>query len=139
MLNIEHRSKELRDLNGNAAAARYLPQLGGTRFSAQSDHILRVGNGIRLRSESRDYDAMKKRFIELFGLMCVGDGLATVLEPERHCMLWDVGPEPCRKMMDAFVEHPTMTRSLGFLEMLFGLWLASRQQPDASEFARFSH
>jgi len=62
-------------------------------------------------------------------MLFVGDGLVSMIEPERHCLLWEVGPEPCRKVMDGLVEHPTMTRGLGLLEVLFGMWLASRQEP----------
>jgi hypothetical protein len=60
--------------------------------------------------------------------MFVGDGVISLIEPRRHCLLWEVGPQPCRKMIDVFAERPTLTRGLGLLEMLAGIWLASQQE-----------
>ena len=74
---------------------------------------------------------MKKQLKEFVGLSLIGDGVLTVLDPKRHCLLWETGPQPCRDFIDEFAKHPMLTRAAGALEIAFGLWLASRQKPSA--------
>jgi hypothetical protein len=69
-----------------------------------------------------------KQLLDVFGMMLIGDGLLSVLHPRRHCLLWDVGPEPCRKLIGEFAEHTPLTRAAGALELVVGVWLASRQE-----------
>ena len=78
-----------------------------------------------------------KQLLDVFGMMLIGDGLLTVLRPSRHCLLWDVGPEPCRKLAGELADHPPVARAAGALELLAGLWLASRQEGQNSLFGRF--
>jgi hypothetical protein len=73
---------------------------------------------------------LSKRLIESVGMMMIGDGLLSMTEPQRHCMLWKVGPAFCQDLMETFAEHPGMTRVMGGVELALGLWLASNQQPD---------
>ncbi len=72
---------------------------------------------------------MEKRLKEVLGMSMIGDGVLTVLDPQRHCLLWEIGPQPCREFIDEFVQHPTLTRVVGALEIGFGLWMASHQKP----------
>jgi hypothetical protein len=75
---------------------------------------------------------MDRRLKECAGMALVGDGAIGLLMPERHCRLWEVGPEPCRNMIEWFVKHPAVTRVLAAVEMGLGLWVASHQTPDKS-------
>jgi hypothetical protein len=77
---------------------------------------------------------MNKRFLDFAGLLLIGDGLLTLIDPRRHCLLWEIGPEPCRKLMDDFVEHPKMSRWVGAAEILSGILLAQAQRPRWSKF-----
>jgi hypothetical protein len=72
---------------------------------------------------------MKERLLDLFGLLLVGDGVLTLLDPKRHCLLWEVGPKGCREMIDGFVEHPQVTRCLAVAEVLAGALVAQMQKP----------
>ncbi len=72
---------------------------------------------------------MEKRLKELLGMMMIGDGMLSLLDPKRHCLLWEIGPPPCREFIDEFVQHPGLTRLLGAVELGLGVWLASRQEP----------
>lgn len=74
----------------------------------------------------------EKRLKEFAGMALVGDGAVGLLMPERHCRLWEIGPEPCRNMIDWFARHPGLTRVLAAVEMGFGMWLASHQAPGDS-------
>jgi uncharacterized protein YjeT (DUF2065 family) len=71
----------------------------------------------------------KKLLFDLFSMVLVGDGLLTVLDPKRHCLIWEVGPESCREMVDGFAQRPAMARWAGAAEVLIGLTLAQAQQP----------
>jgi hypothetical protein len=74
----------------------------------------------------------EKRLKEFAGMALVGDGAVGFLMPERHCRLWEIGPQPCRDMIDWFAKHPTVTRLLAAAEVGLGVWLASHQTPDSS-------
>lgn len=73
-----------------------------------------------------------KQLLDLLGMILIGDGLLSVLNPRRHCLIWEVGPEACRHLVDEFAEHPRMTRVAGVLELLVGLWLATEQEEKLS-------
>ena len=80
---------------------------------------------------------MKRRITELLGLLLVGDGILSAVDPKRHCLLWEIGPELFRDAMDEFARHPAVTRVVGAAEAIVGLWLASRQEPELS--TRIAH
>jgi hypothetical protein len=80
---------------------------------------------------------MKKRLLELFGLMLVGDGLLALLAPNRHCRLWKVGPQGLRDLVDEFAEHPAVTRWVGVAEAFAGVALAKSQLPAKLPLRRF--
>ena len=66
-------------------------------------------------------------------MLMVGDGLLSLIDPKRHCLLWETGPKVWRDFADEFAEHPQVTRGVGVAEILAGLWLASEQKPKLSE------
>ena len=70
-----------------------------------------------------------RRAMEVTAMMMIGDGLLALTEPQRHCMLWKAGPRFWERMMEPFVDHPTMTRALGAAELALGFWLATVQRP----------
>jgi hypothetical protein len=80
---------------------------------------------------------MKTRIAELFGMLLVGDGVLSALDPKRHCLLWEIGPESCRKILNEFATHPNLTRVAGVLEAAAGVWIASQQEPPIAE--KLSH
>ncbi len=77
-----------------------------------------------------------KQLLNVLGMLLIGDGLLSIFHPRRHCGLWEVGPEPCRKMVDEFVEHPEMARVAGLVELLLGLWLACEQEDRSRVFEK---
>jgi hypothetical protein len=62
-------------------------------------------------------------------MLLIGDGAITAVQPKRHCLLWEIGPQSCRQFIDEFVEHPRLARAAGLLEVLAGFALAIRQEP----------
>ena len=72
----------------------------------------------------------KRRLIEAFAIITVGDGLIEFLAPEEHSRLWVVGPKSTRRIAMWFVEDPERMRVLGAAQVVFGVWLALRQHRD---------
>jgi hypothetical protein len=68
-----------------------------------------------------------ERLKELAGMLMIGDGVLALVEPRGHALLWRRGPAAWRWMIDPFVERPALTRSIGAVEAVLGLWLATRQ------------
>ena len=72
----------------------------------------------------------KRRLIEAFAIITVGDGLIEFLAPKGHSRLWVVGPESTRRIGMWFVEEPNRMRVLGAAQVVLGVWLALRQHRD---------
>jgi hypothetical protein len=74
-------------------------------------------------------NGMKKLFLDFLGLLMVGDGVLTLIDPKRHCLLWEVGPKPCQELIDEFAEHPRIARVSGLLEIFLGIMISETQKP----------
>jgi hypothetical protein len=74
---------------------------------------------------------LKQRMTECAAMMMIGDGALGLIDAKRHMQLWEKGPRFWQVMMRPFVEKPTMTRWFGAAELLAGIWLAKRQQPES--------
>jgi len=72
----------------------------------------------------------KRRLVETFAIITLGDGLIEFLAPKEHARLWVVGPESTRKIAKWFVEKPERMRALGAAQVALGVWLALRQYRD---------
>ena len=69
---------------------------------------------------------MKVVIAESVAMVAIGDGVLGALFPVQHCTRWDIGPEPWRKCMRKFANHPQLTRTIGILQMVVGIaWAAS--------------
>jgi hypothetical protein len=77
-----------------------------------------------------------ERLTECLGMMMIGDGVLSALDPHRHAALWRRGPSWWRAMVDPFVRHPEITRWAGVGEVVLGVWLSSRQRPSGSRTER---
>ena len=74
---------------------------------------------------------INKLFGESFAMMLIGDGMLCLINPRRHIMLWNRGPQFWQNAMQPFAENPNLTRAAGALEIAVGLWLANREEPEA--------
>jgi len=72
----------------------------------------------------------KKRLVEAFAIITLGDGLIEFLAPKEHSRLWVVGPRSTRRIGMWFVEEPDRMRVLGAAQVVLGVWLALRQHRD---------
>jgi len=73
---------------------------------------------------------MKSQHVkELVSMTLVGDGILTVINPERHLELLRFGPPACTRTIDALMRRPVLSRVLGVAAAITGVWWASRQKP----------
>jgi hypothetical protein len=72
----------------------------------------------------------KKRLVETFAIITLGDGLVEFLAPKEHARLWMFGPKTTRSIGMWFVEKPDRMRVLGAAQVVLGVWLALRQHRD---------
>jgi hypothetical protein len=64
--------------------------------------------------------------------MAIGDGTMALLKPREHAALWRGGPLWWDDTVRYFQERPTFTRTFGAAGVLFGIWLAARQEPESA-------
>lgn len=69
----------------------------------------------------------KRRLLETFAIVTIGDGAIEVLAPRRHSLLWEAGPDIARKVARHFADNPNHMRLLGAAQVGLGIWLAFRQ------------
>jgi hypothetical protein len=67
-----------------------------------------------------------QRVQESAALVLIGDSILAALQPERHVRLWSSGPTWWRTSMNAFAQHPGLTRAFGVAGAAIGIWWASR-------------
>jgi hypothetical protein len=67
-----------------------------------------------------------RRIAEVVAMLIIGEGVLTIIAPRRHSLLWKYGPEGYRRAIEAFAEHPTLTRLVAAAEAGLGIWLALR-------------
>jgi hypothetical protein len=72
----------------------------------------------------------KRRLVEAFAILTLGDGRIEFLAPREHSRLWVIGPQSTRRIGMWFVENPDLMRVLGVAQVVLGVWLALRQHRD---------
>lgn len=65
-------------------------------------------------------------FKELGLMMMIGDAVAGIVQPRKHCRRWEFGPKRYRKLVRKFTDHPQMTRMLSIAGVAAGVWLLTR-------------
>jgi hypothetical protein len=76
---------------------------------------------------------MRKRLLELAGLILIGDGLMGLLHPRRHSLLWHVGPDLAKAVTEELAAHPKTSRAIYAAELAVGIAIASLQLSDADD------
>ena len=62
----------------------------------------------------------KRRLIEAFAIITLGDGLIEFLAPKEHSLLRVVGPKSTRMIGRCFVDEPERMRVLGAAQVVLG-------------------
>ena len=58
----------------------------------------------------------------------IGDGIMAVIRPEDDALAWKHGPAPWKHLMGHLQERPSLTRTIGVLQIIGGIWWAFRQE-----------
>ena len=74
---------------------------------------------------------MTRRLLETIAMLMIGDSVLALISPSRHVSLWTSGPRWWERTFEPLVYHPRLTRALGALGLVLGVWLAWRQEPAA--------
>ena len=61
----------------------------------------------------------------LVAMLMIGEGVLSFVAPRRHSLLWEFGPEGYGRAIEAYAEHPTLSRLVAAARL--GVWLALRQ------------
>ena len=71
------------------------------------------------------------RVAEMAAVFMIGDGLLGLVQPERHVALWDHEALGAEAVVRPFSGRPGLRRAYGAVQLVAGLWLASRQRDRA--------
>lgn len=69
---------------------------------------------------------MKLLIAESVAMAAIGDGVLGALFPVQHTSRWEFGPEPWRKCIRTWADHPQATRAVSVLEIVAGVIWAAR-------------
>jgi hypothetical protein len=58
----------------------------------------------------------------------IGDGVMAVIRPEDDALAWKHGPEFWKNFMGELQERPALTRTIGALQIIGGIYWALRQE-----------
>jgi hypothetical protein len=76
---------------------------------------------------------LAKQSQEILGMLMIGDGALSLLQPDRHLALWRGWSGAVDRCIEAFAHRPMLTRLIGAAEAGLGLLLASQQTVFAEE------
>jgi hypothetical protein len=58
----------------------------------------------------------------------IGDGVMAVIRPEDDAVAWKHGPAPWKRLMGHLQERPSLTRTIGALQIIAGICWALHQE-----------
>ena len=68
-----------------------------------------------------------KQIKEIIGLALLGEGIMGFIKPKRYSLLWKVGPQPVRELMEKAAGNPETMRLIYAAEAVLGFCLAKSQ------------
>jgi hypothetical protein len=51
----------------------------------------------------------------------IGDGVMAIIRPQDDTLAWKHGPAPWKKLMGELQERPSLTRTIGALQIITGI------------------
>jgi hypothetical protein len=71
-----------------------------------------------------------KRWRHFTAMALIGDGVMAVVHPRFDALAWDGGPKVWRRMMRNLHDRPGLTRAIGAVQIVGGVWWALRREND---------
>ncbi|HMF63131.1 MAG TPA: hypothetical protein VK608_03505 [Edaphobacter sp.] len=69
-----------------------------------------------------------RRWKHFTAMALIGDGVMAVVRPQNAALAWKHGPAPWKRFMGELQERPLLTRTIGTLQIIGGIWWALRQE-----------
>jgi len=69
-----------------------------------------------------------RRWKHFAAMVLIGDGVMAILRPEADALAWKHGPKPWKDLMGSLQERPALTRTIGALQIVGGIWWALHQE-----------
>ena len=70
----------------------------------------------------------RKRWKHFAAMALIGDGVMALLRPEHDALAWKRGPSPWRRLMGELHDRPALTRAIGALQTVGGVYWALQQE-----------
>jgi hypothetical protein len=61
----------------------------------------------------------------------IGDGIMAVIRPQDDALAWKHGPKPWKALMGSLQERPALTRTIGILQIVGGIYWALQQEKES--------
>lgn len=71
-----------------------------------------------------------RRWKHFAAMILIGDGVMAILHPANDALAWKHGPKPWKQLMGELQERPTLTRAIGAVQIIGGIWWALHQEQD---------
>jgi hypothetical protein len=69
-----------------------------------------------------------KRWKHFAAMALIGDGVMAVVHPQRDALAWKAGPKSWQSLMQKLHERPVLTRAVGAVQIVGGIWWALYQE-----------
>ncbi len=73
----------------------------------------------------------KKRWKHFAAMTLIGDGVMAVVHPAKDAHAWTSGPKPWRCLMEGLQKRPGLTRAIGVVQIVGGVWWALAQSKES--------
>ena len=71
-----------------------------------------------------------RRWKHFAAMALIGDGVMAVIRPEDDALAWKHGPAPWKRLMGHLQERPSLTRTIGALQIITGICWALHQEEE---------
>jgi hypothetical protein len=69
-----------------------------------------------------------RRWKHFAAMALIGDGVMAVIRPQDDALAWKHGPAPWKALMGSLQDRPALTRTVGVLQIVGGVWWALQQE-----------
>jgi hypothetical protein len=71
-----------------------------------------------------------RRWKHFAAMALIVDGVMAVIRPEDDALAWKHGAAPWKRLMCHLQERPSLTRTIGTLQIITGIWWALHQEKE---------
>lgn len=68
----------------------------------------------------------KSRLVSILAIIEFGEGIMGIFYTDRYLRAWRFGPKFMRDYVDFFINRPLILKTIGVMQLGFGIWLGSK-------------